>query len=123
MPADLAFVSPYPPPWRSIISSNEVSTEILGRESITRFRVSPHKLRHTANVVARLAGIEPHTRSRLLNHNSPQSLQRYEHLLPDELHEARAVQQSALGRYLGKNGAVSNGAGTGNDDPDFERCW
>lgn len=105
----------------------------IGQEAgITRFRVSPHKLRHTANVVARLAGIEPHTRSRLLNHSSPQSLQRYEHLLPNELHEARTVQQAALGRYLGKkieaNGTArtettASGVELAEPVPEPEWCW
>src|SRR6266849_1188801 len=74
---------------------------------IDRFRVSAHKLRHTANVVARLARrddgttLDRWTRSRLLTHENPQSIDRYEHLLPDELSEAREAQRRALSRYLG----------------------
>jgi len=87
----------------------------IGRDAgIDRFRVSSHKLRHTANVVARLArhedgtALDRWTRSRLLTHDNPQSLDRYEHLLPEELSEAREAQRRALSRYLGGSG--TNGA-------------
>ena len=74
----------------------------IGNEAgVGRFRVSSHKLRHTANVIARMAKIDAFTRSKLLGHSSPESLQRYEHLVPGELHEAREVQQAATRRYLG----------------------
>lgn len=78
---------------------------------ITRIRVSSHKLRHTANVVARVAGIEPYVRSRLLGHASTTSLQRYEHLIPGETQQARAQQLEGLSRYLG--GAVPSHDGSG----------
>lgn len=67
---------------------------------ITRFRMSPHKFRHMANILAKIGGIDPQVRSRLLGHSSPASLQRYEHLVPGELHVARDAQRAALARYL-----------------------
>jgi len=96
----------------------------IGREAgIDRLRVSAHKLRHTANVVTRFArredgsSLDRWTRSRLLSHENPQSLDRYEHLLPDELFEARAAQRQALNRYLGGSGdrqpAPARGLDTG----------
>ena len=74
----------------------------LGEKAgITRLPVRPHILRHTANVIARSAGLDPFVRSKLLHHRSPASLERYEHLLPDELHQARAQAVEGLTRYLG----------------------
>jgi integrase len=80
----------------------------IGRQAgVTRFRVSAHKLRHTANVVSRMARLadgsklDRWTRSQLLSHRNPASLDRYEHLLPDELFEAREAQRRGLTRYLG----------------------
>lgn len=69
---------------------------------ITRLRVSAHKLRHTANVVARLAGVDAPTRSRLLGHASLRSMERYEHVLPHELHDARDQTGETLQKYIGK---------------------
>jgi site-specific recombinase XerD len=83
----------------------------IGLEAgIVRFRVSAHKLRHTANVVSRFARLEDGspldrwTRSQLLTHESARAIDRYEHLLPDELFEAREAQRQALSRYLGGAG-------------------
>ena len=80
----------------------------IGREAqVSRFRVSAHKLRHTASVVSRLARLadgsklDRWTRSQLLSHQNPASLDRYEHLLPDELFEALEAQRRGLARYLG----------------------
>ena len=71
---------------------------------ITRLVTSAHRLRHTANVLARFAGIDPFSRSRLMGHASLRTLARYEHLVPGELAEARERQQAALESYL-KRGA------------------
>jgi len=97
---------------------------------IARLRVSAHKLRHTANVVARFArnddgsALDRWTRSQLLSHSNPASLDRYEHLLPDELVKARAAQRRALDRYLGqpsrpgraKSASPGDANGAGGDD-------
>jgi integrase len=90
----------------------------IGQEAgITRFRVSAHKLRHTASVVTRLARLpdgsklDPWTRSQLLSHVNPTSLNRYEHLLPDELFEAREAHRAGLARYLG--GPAADGPASG----------
>ncbi len=81
-------------------------TQLMGRigakAGVTRFRVSAHKLKHTANVVARTAGLDRYTRSQLLAHGNDKTLDRYEHLLPDELYEARQRQEKALRRYIGR---------------------
>lgn len=70
------------------------------RAGITRLPVSPHKLRHTANVVARLAGLDVWVRSRLLTHGDRRTLDRYEHLIPEELVRARVEHRQALERYI-----------------------
>lgn len=62
---------------------------------------------YTANVVARGTDLDPYVRSRLLHHQNPASLQRYEHLVPDELHEAREKAVEGLRKYLGEPVAPS----------------
>lgn len=79
----------------------QLVTRIARQAGITRFRVSAHKLRHTANVVARRAGLDVLTRSALLNHSDTRTLSQYDHLLPDELVEARVRQAEGLAAYLG----------------------
>jgi len=79
----------------------EMMRRLGEKAGITRLPVRPHVLRHTANVIARAAGLDPFVRSRLLNHRHPQSLERYEHLIPQELHEARDQARLGLARYLG----------------------
>jgi integrase len=83
---------------RSALS--ELMMRIGKAAGIDRLRVSAHKLRHTANVVARVSGIDAYTRSRLLGHSNPASLARYDHLVPGELHQARDQQLAALTRYV-----------------------
>lgn len=80
----------------------QVMTRIGRRAGIERFSVSAHKLRHTSNVIARHAGIDMYTRSRLLNHGNTQTTERYEHLIPDELHEVREQHHQGLQKYLGR---------------------
>jgi integrase len=73
----------------------------IGKEAgIGRFKVSAHKLRHTANVVARRGGVDPVVRSALLNHSSLRAVQEYDHLLPAETYEARLQQREGLARYI-----------------------
>lgn len=71
---------------------------------IDRIVTSAHRLRHTANVLARYAGIDPFSRSRLMGHASTRTLARYDHLVPGELAEARQRQRAALESYV-KRGA------------------
>jgi len=85
--------------WGRAALSNMV-VRLAAAAGVTR-RTSAHKLRHTANVIARLADVDMVTRSRLLGHTSIRSLERYEHVLPHELHEAREQQLDALRRYVG----------------------
>ena len=76
-------------------------TQKIGRDAgIKRFRVTPHVLRHTLNVVRRQSGIDSLTRSALLTHTSPASIVSYEHLDPAELVAARAIQRRGLAAYL-----------------------
>ena len=89
----------------------------IGLEAgIVRFRVSAHKLRHTANVVSRFARykdgtpLDRWTRSQLLTHESSRAIDRYEHLLPDELFEAREAQRQALSLYLSNSGSPNGAA-------------
>jgi len=80
---------------------SECMHRIAGQAGIVRIRVRSHKLRHTVNVIARhTAKLDALTRSRLLTHASPRSLDRYEHLLPGELHGAREIQREALKKYI-----------------------
>jgi integrase/recombinase XerD len=87
--------------WKRAPLSNMVS-RLAEKAGITRLRVSAHKLRHTANVIARLADVDAATRSRLLGHSSLRSLERYDHVLPHELHQAREQQLASLRDYIGK---------------------
>jgi integrase len=68
-----------------------------------RFRVSAHKLRHTGNVVARRGGVDAVVRSALLNHADGRTVAQYDHLLPDEMYEARLQQREGLARYLDRS--------------------
>jgi integrase len=70
------------------------------RAGITRIRVSAHKLRHTANVVARRGNVDPYMRSVLLNHSNTRTVEVYDHLIPDEMYEARLKQRAGLHSYL-----------------------
>jgi hypothetical protein len=67
---------------------------------ITRFVVTPHVVRYTMNVVQGIREIDSTTRSALLTHTSPVSIASYEHLLPQELVEARREQDLGLMEYL-----------------------
>lgn len=67
---------------------------------IRRFAVTPHVLRHTLELIRRRAKIDPAVRSRLLTHTSYGSLVSYQHVLPEELGQARAAQISEVQRYL-----------------------
>ena len=69
---------------------------------IVRFRVGPHTLRHTCNVIRRVGSIDAHTRSRLLGQSDPKSQSRYDHVVPGELRAAKAAQQEGLARYLNR---------------------
>lgn len=73
----------------------------LGRKAgITRLTCSPHKLRHTANVLARMGGADAFTRQKMLNHKSARTLARYDHLVPGEVVKGREQQAAALQVYL-----------------------
>jgi integrase len=70
------------------------------RAGITRLTTSPHRLRHTANVLARMAGVDPLTRASMLNHRSMRSLARYDSLVPGEVIRGREKQSRQLELYL-----------------------
>lgn len=73
----------------------------LGRRAgIRRLSTSPHKLRHTANVVARMAGVDALTRAAMLNHRSMKTLARYDHLVPGEVARGREQQRQGFESYL-----------------------
>jgi len=81
------------------------------RAGLTRLTSSPHKLRHTANVVARMSGVDALTRASMLNHRSLRTLARYDHLVAGETMKGREQQRAGLARYIGQSvsGAVSAG--------------
>jgi hypothetical protein len=61
--------------------------------------VRAHTLRHTYNVVARSeAGLDEVQRAGLLNQTDTASVRRYDHLLPDETHDARERVRAGLQR-------------------------
>lgn len=70
------------------------------RAGITRITTSPHRLRHTANVVARQSGVDALTRASMLNHRSLRTLARYDHLVPGEVVKGREQQRAGLESYL-----------------------
>lgn len=70
------------------------------RAGITRITSSPHRLRHTANVVARISGVDAVTRAAMLNHRSLRTLARYDHLVPGETAKGRTVARQGLDDYL-----------------------
>jgi site-specific recombinase XerD len=73
----------------------------LGRRAgIRRLTTSPHKLRHTTNVVARMAGIDPVIRAAMLNHRGMKTLARYDHLVPGEVSKGREQQRRGFEQYL-----------------------
>ena len=84
------------------------------RAAITRFRFGPHKLRHLANYLGKQAGLDAYTRARLRNQTSVATQAHYDHVMPGDLHAARAAERGALARYLGAPGnpapAVDAGA-------------
>jgi len=83
---------------------------------ITRLSTSPHKLRHTANVVARQSGVDALTRARMLNHRSLRTLARYDHLVPGETARGREQARLGLERYL-TLGALEKGIAPLNPAP------
>lgn len=68
---------------------------------------NPHKLRHTANVIAPQSVVDPLTRAKLRNHRSMKTLARYDHLVPGETARVREQQRRGMEAYLG---AVKPGA-------------
>ena len=67
---------------------------------IRRFAVTPHVIRHTLELIRRRAKIDPAVRSRLLTHTSFNSLVSYQHVMPEELGQARTAQTEEVLRYL-----------------------
>lgn len=70
------------------------------RAGITRVSTSPHRLRHTANVIARQAKIDAPTRAKMMNHRSQATLARYDHLVPGELAQGREQQRRGFEAYM-----------------------
>ena len=68
---------------------------------IARFNVTAHKLRHTVNVVRKVGGVPALERSRLLGQTSVKSQERYDHVAPGGLLEAKDQQAEGLAKYLG----------------------
>jgi site-specific recombinase XerD len=82
----------------------QAMTRLGARAGIQRMNTSPHKLRHTANVVARQSGVDALTRAQMLNHRSLRTLARYDHLVPGETARGREQARRGLEAYL-KTGA------------------
>jgi site-specific recombinase XerD len=86
--------------WKRAVLSNMIS-RLADAAGITRLRVSAHKLRHSKNVRDRVAGIDAANRARLNGHSSLRSQERYDHVLPGELHEAADSSLDQLQRWIG----------------------
>ncbi len=88
--------------WRDT-TLGEVMARIGKLAGITRITVYPHRLRRTANIVARHAGLDSLTRSALLNHTDPGTIRQYDAVIPGELADAREkAAVVGLARYLGR---------------------
>jgi site-specific recombinase XerD len=87
--------------WKRAVLSNMVA-RLADAAGITRLRLSAHKLRHSKNVRDRQAGIDAATRARLNGHSSLRSQERYDHVLPGELHSASEDSLSRLRDWIGK---------------------
>ena len=87
--------------WKRAVLGNMITRLSIGA-GVTRLRVSPHKLRHSKNVRDRLAGIDAVTRARLNGHTSLRSQERYDHVLPNELHDAADHSLDELAKWLGR---------------------
>jgi len=82
--------------------------ERIGTQAgITRFRLSPHKIRHTTNVLRDLAGVDDFTRARLLGQSSVRSQERYRHIVTGQFREAKAKQAEGLAAYLSRAQSIS----------------
>ena len=79
-------------------SLSQLVARLARRAGITRLTVRAHALRHTFNVIARQAGVEVYTRSRLLNHSDTGTLSKYDHLDATELTDARDKIRDSLRR-------------------------
>lgn len=69
---------------------------------VTRLRVSAHTLRHTRETIDRLAGMDRVVQARLRGRSSIRSLERYDHVLPEELADARELGNDGTRAYLGE---------------------
>jgi integrase len=77
-----------------------VVVRIGEKAGITRISCSPHRLRHTTNVIARRAGVDALTRAKMLGHKSLRTLARYDHLMPGETAAGRLAQRTEMDKYL-----------------------
>jgi integrase len=75
-------------------------TSIGDQAGIDRFRLSPHKVRHTVNVIRAHGGVDEFYRARLLGQSSSKSQERYRHVVQGGLREAKVQQADGLRLYL-----------------------
>ena len=96
---------------------NQLSTMIkraARQAGITRIAVSAHRLRHTANVNEYAAGVKPEVRARLRHHANLRTLERYDHLLPGDLAEARDHTSAWVRSRLRSVSRAESGGGAPN---------
>lgn len=87
--------------WTRRAISNTMAT--LGAAvGITRLRVSSQKVRHTRETIDRLAGMDRVVQARMRGRASIRSLERYDHVLPEELADARELGNEGTRAYLGE---------------------
>lgn len=77
-----------------------------------RFRLSPHKVRHTVNVIRDLGGVDEFRRARLLGQSSTRAQERYRHIVVGGLREAKDLQREGLAAYVSQKGLMAPTNGT-----------
>lgn len=74
----------------------EVIGRLARRAGIDRFKVGSHTLRHAFNTLGLAAGLSVPVQAALLNHSDTGTVQKYQHLQPDELFDARERVREVL---------------------------
>ncbi len=83
---------------RTVLSS--AIARVARRAGITRFQVRAHALRHTVNVVARVAAdLDGPQRGGMLDQTDINSVTKYDHLLPSEAEASFERLRAGLRRY------------------------
>lgn len=83
-------------------------TSIGEQAGISRFRLSPHKVRHTVNVIRDLGGVDEFRRARLLGQSNSRSQERYRHVIDGGAREAKQQQADGYQRYVSRKDVTAS---------------